>query len=58
MPQTGPDEARPAPHSHPHAVRVAGRRQVFATNPAHAVRGLKYAIKRGKTPVLGSIRLS
>jgi site-specific recombinase XerD len=26
--------------------------QVIATNPAHAVRGPKYVVKRGKTPVL------
>ena len=26
--------------------------QVLATNPAHAVRGPKYVVKRGKTPVL------
>jgi site-specific recombinase XerD len=28
--------------------------QVIATNPAHAVRGPKYVVKRGKTPVLAS----
>jgi site-specific recombinase XerD len=28
--------------------------QVIATNPAHAVRGPKYMVKRGKTPVLAS----
>jgi site-specific recombinase XerC len=26
--------------------------QVIATNPASAVRGPKYSVKRGKTPVL------
>jgi len=26
--------------------------QVLATNPAHAVRGPKHVVKRGKTPVL------
>jgi hypothetical protein len=28
--------------------------QVLATNPAHAVRGPKHVVKRGKTPVLTS----
>lgn len=28
--------------------------QIIATNPAHAVRGPKYVVKRGKTPVLAS----
>src|SRR5208337_1881672 len=28
--------------------------QVIATNPAHAVRGPKHVVKRGKTPVLTS----
>ena len=30
--------------------------QVLATNPAHAVRGPKHVVKRGKTPVLSADR--
>src|SRR3954447_4205126 len=48
--------AKPTVKQHLAAVRmlfdwlVVG--QVLAVNPAHAVRGPKYVIKRGKTPVL------
>ena len=28
--------------------------QVIATNPAHAVRGPRYVVTRGKTPVLNA----
>ena len=38
----------------PHAVRLSRRRPVLAINPAHAVRGPKHSIKRGKTPVLSA----
>lgn len=48
--------ARPSVKQHLAAIRmlfdwlVTG--QVLATNPAHAVRGPKHVVKRGKTPVL------
>ena len=48
--------AKPSVKQHLSAIRmlfhwlVTG--QVLATNPAHAVRGPKHAVKRGKTPVL------
>ena len=48
--------AKPTVKQHLAAVRmlfdwlVVG--QVLATNPAHAVRGPKHVVKRGKTPVL------
>jgi site-specific recombinase XerD len=48
--------AKPTVKQHLAAIRtlfdwlVVG--QVLATNPAHAVRGPKYVVKRGKTPVL------
>ena len=50
--------AKPSVKQHLAAVRmlfdwlVTG--QVLATNPAHAVRGPKHVVKRGKTPVLTS----
>lgn len=48
--------AKPSVKQHLAAIRmlfdwlVTG--QVLATNPAHAVRGPKHVVKRGKTPVL------
>ena len=48
--------AKPTVKQHLAAVRmlfdwlVVG--QVLAVNPAHAVRGPKYVVRRGKTPVL------
>src|SRR5262249_2232260 len=48
--------AKPTVKQHLHAVRmlfdwlVVG--QVLAVNPAHAVRGPKHVVRRGKTPVL------
>jgi site-specific recombinase XerC len=48
--------ARPTVKQHLAAIRmlfdwlVVG--QVLAINPAHAVRGPKHVVKRGKTPVL------
>jgi integrase/recombinase XerD len=52
----GKDFEKPTVKQHLAAIRmlfdwlVTG--QVVATNPAHAVRGPKHVIKRGKTPVL------
>ncbi len=52
----GKDFEKPTVKQHLAAIRmlfdwlVTG--QVLATNPAHAVRGPKYVVKRGKTPVL------
>jgi hypothetical protein len=40
-----------APRCHPHAVRLAITGGVLTVNPAHAVRGPKHVVKRGKTPV-------
>ena len=52
----GQDFSKPTVKQHLAAIRmlfdwlVTG--QVVATNPAHAVRGPKHVVKRGKTPVL------
>src|ERR1700720_138201 len=54
----GKDFEKPTVKQHLAAIRmlfdwlVTG--QVIATNPAHAVRGPKYVVKGGKTPVLAS----
>ena len=38
-----------------HAVRLVVVGQVLAVNPAAAVRGPKYVVRTGKTPVLGAV---
>src|SRR5271170_1462998 len=54
----GKDFEKPTVKQHLAAIRmlfdwlVTG--QVVATNPAHAVRGPKHSVKRGKTPVLSA----
>jgi hypothetical protein len=41
-----------APRRDPHAFDWLVVGQILATNPAHAVRGPKHVVRRGKTPVL------
>ncbi|MBV8904908.1 MAG: integrase, partial [Acidobacteriia bacterium] len=56
--EAGTFRSRPTVKQHLAALRmlfdwlVTG--QVLPTNPAHAVRGPKHTVKRGKTPVLAS----
>jgi site-specific recombinase XerD len=38
----------------PNVLQLAGRQPGDSTNPAHAVRGPKHVVKKGKTPVLSA----
>lgn len=56
--QLGADMAKPSVKQHPAAIRqlfdslVTGG--ILLSNPAGAVRGPKYVVKHGKTPVLSA----
>jgi integrase len=45
-------ESKPTVKQHLAAIRMLIVGQILAVNPAHAVRGPKHVVKRGKTPVL------